>query len=123
VKRFILIGIVLIILIQTSIKSAIVVYYFANKEYITNVFCENKAKPQMACNGKCYLSKQIKLQEEKENKLPATILKNIKETILFCSTIHIEIPSLDFTFKSLTIPSYKLKFYLSPLASIFQPPQ
>ena len=122
VKKILLIGIVLIMLIQTSIKSAIVFYYLCNKEYITVAFCENKAKPQMACNGKCYLSKQIKLQEEKENKLPFNI-KNIKETVLFCSLLNIELPSFNITIKKLLVSFYKQQFYTSPLVSIFQPPQ
>jgi hypothetical protein len=110
-------------LIQTSIKSAIVFYYLCNKEYITTTFCENKAKPQMACNGKCYLSKQIKLQEEKENKLPVSIIKNIKETVLFCSLLNIELPSININIKNLLVSLYKQQFYTSPQASIFQPPQ
>jgi hypothetical protein len=30
------------------------------------MFCENKAKEAMNCNGSCYLSKQIKKMEEKQ---------------------------------------------------------
>ena len=77
----------------------------------------------MACNGKCYLSKQIKLQEEKENKLPVSIIKNIKETVLFCSLQNIELPSFNISIKDLLVSFYKQQFYTSPLASIFQPPQ
>ncbi len=33
--------------------------YHSNKDYIANVLCENRDKPAMACNGKCYLKKQI----------------------------------------------------------------
>ena len=30
-----------------------------NQEYITNVFCVNKDKPELHCDGKCYLKKKI----------------------------------------------------------------
>ncbi|SFS70691.1 hypothetical protein [Lutibacter maritimus] len=34
--------------------------YYANYNYIATVLCENKDKPYLECNGKCYLQKQLK---------------------------------------------------------------
>ena len=34
--------------------------YELNKKYIAEVLCENKDKPEMHCNGKCHLKKQLK---------------------------------------------------------------
>ncbi len=34
--------------------------YYANYEYIAAVLCENRDKPYLECNGKCYLEKQLK---------------------------------------------------------------
>lgn len=36
-----------------------VIEYYANYDYIANVLCENRDKPYLECNGKCYLEKQI----------------------------------------------------------------
>ncbi|AWI27130.1 hypothetical protein HYN49_01005 [Flavobacterium pallidum] len=36
-----------------------IVEYFANYNYIATVLCENKDKPQMKCNGKCHLMKEM----------------------------------------------------------------
>lgn len=33
--------------------------YAVNYDFITNNLCENKSKPQLLCNGKCYLKKEI----------------------------------------------------------------
>ena len=33
--------------------------YYANYDYIANVLCENRYKPYLECNGKCYLEKQL----------------------------------------------------------------
>ena len=33
--------------------------YYANYDYIATVLCENRDKPYLECNGKCYLEKQI----------------------------------------------------------------
>lgn len=37
-----------------------VLEYYANYEYVATVLCENRDKPAMACNGKCYLEKEMK---------------------------------------------------------------
>ena len=40
--------------------------YNLNKEYIASVLCENRNKPELACNGKCYLNKKL-AQSQDEN--------------------------------------------------------
>lgn len=46
-----------------------------NREYIVKELCINKDKPQLHCNGKCYLMKKLKQAEEKEQKLEHQLLK------------------------------------------------
>jgi len=36
-----------------------IIEYYANYDYIASVLCENRDKPYLACNGKCYLEKQL----------------------------------------------------------------
>jgi hypothetical protein len=43
-----------------------VVEYVVNYDYISQVLCENKAKPQMHCNGKCHLMKELAKASENE---------------------------------------------------------
>lgn len=33
--------------------------YATNYDFIVSTLCENKDKPELECNGKCYLSKQL----------------------------------------------------------------
>ena len=33
--------------------------YMVNYDYIVNELCENKDKPEMECNGKCHLGKEV----------------------------------------------------------------
>lgn len=40
-----------------------IAYYELNIEYITEKFCENKEKPELACNGKCHLAKELSVVE------------------------------------------------------------
>eukprot|EP00172_Hildenbrandia_rubra_P002992 Plantae.Rhodophyta-Hildenbrandia_rubra.ctg43154.p1 GENE.Plantae.Rhodophyta-Hildenbrandia_rubra.ctg43154~~Plantae.Rhodophyta-Hildenbrandia_rubra.ctg43154.p1 ORF type:complete len:110 (+),score=4.23 Plantae.Rhodophyta-Hildenbrandia_rubra.ctg43154:420-749(+) len=40
-------------------KLGIAAWYEVNKDYVEDVFCINKNKPEMNCHGKCYLNKQL----------------------------------------------------------------
>lgn len=51
---------------NTLIKAGLFVNYQINKAEITRKYCENKAKPMLHCNGKCYLAKQLAKQRAKE---------------------------------------------------------
>ncbi|MFC4097707.1 hypothetical protein [Euzebyella saccharophila] len=44
-----------------------VVDYFQNYDYIVKVLCENKEKPMLECNGKCYLSKLLAEEADDES--------------------------------------------------------
>lgn len=46
------------------VKLGVVAYYEYNKKYIAETLCENRAKPQLKCCGKCYLNKQLKKAEK-----------------------------------------------------------
>lgn len=43
------------------------VEYVAQYDYIISEKCENKDKPEMHCNGKCHLKKQIEKTTPKKN--------------------------------------------------------
>lgn len=44
--------------------------YLVNYEYIVNVLCENKDRPEMECNGKCYLSDELAKEAADGDKNP-----------------------------------------------------
>jgi hypothetical protein len=44
--------------------------YVANYEYISEVLCKNKNRPELQCNGKCYLAKQLEEQQTNQDKNP-----------------------------------------------------
>lgn len=47
--------------------------YYANYDYIANVLCENKDKPYLECNGKCYLEKQLNKSNHSNHDHKSTI--------------------------------------------------
>lgn len=61
------------LLILLTLSSGFTKLYFyvgyeLNKNYIATVLCENKARPKLQCNGKCYLTKKISQAEKSEQK-------------------------------------------------------
>ncbi|HEY0898256.1 MAG TPA: hypothetical protein VGD90_02935 [Sphingobacteriaceae bacterium] len=63
-------AIILILMMQIATFASWVAYagFELNREYITQVLCVNRSKPQLSCLGKCYLNKmQKKAEQQKES--------------------------------------------------------
>ncbi|MCC6601467.1 MAG: hypothetical protein IT223_12465 [Crocinitomicaceae bacterium] len=65
-------------MLKTCGSGIIFLDYFIHKEYITETFCVNKIKPEMKCDGKCHLKKELE-KEEKKNTGPLASSKEKKE--------------------------------------------
>lgn len=78
-KKLSLVALTFIILSQSLLNLAVIAYYEWNKEYIAEKLCINKLKPELKCEGKCYLGKQLKKVEEAEKKQSRQILKEKDE--------------------------------------------
>ena len=83
------------ILFQSFNKELVIANYYLNKDYIAKNLCENRDKPQLHCNGKCHLCKQLNKTENNNQKSG-----NIKEvnieyfaTPYFSFTLPVYIPS------------------------------
>src|SRR5476651_2346896 len=48
-----------------------------NRNYIATKLCENRDKPWLHCNGKCYFMKKIKQAEDKEKNEERQSQKNL----------------------------------------------
>ncbi|MBK1894379.1 hypothetical protein [Chryseobacterium paridis] len=55
--------------------------YVANYNYIVETLCINKDKPELNCNGKCYLSKELAKTNDTES-TPLSKGKNSGQKIL-----------------------------------------
>lgn len=55
---------------KINFKSILIINYFLNTAEITELFCINKEKPQLECNGKCHLAKQFVETEKNETESP-----------------------------------------------------
>ncbi len=104
-------------------KFIIYTNYIINKEYIANNLCVNKSKPILKCNGKCHLAKQLKKQDQKENKSSSS-----KEKIeVITDQISVETYAFfesDFLkAKKNDVFEYNKSIIQSDLNSVFQPPR
>jgi hypothetical protein len=66
-----------VIFLQTFSRFVVEADYFLNKSYIAKVLCINKERPQIHCNGKCYLAKQLKAEQKKDQQTPISKKSNI----------------------------------------------
>ncbi|OSZ79595.1 hypothetical protein CAP35_15500 [Chitinophagaceae bacterium IBVUCB1] len=105
---------------QCLLKLGIVAWYEANKTYVANVLCENKARPQMKCNGKCYLRKQLNKTEntQQENQ----IKKVSVEWLDFIPASHIMLSGIFPTSSINHTDNYKPIVGCNIVSSIFHPP-
>ncbi|MFN8277564.1 MAG: hypothetical protein U0T84_08780 [Chitinophagales bacterium] len=68
-------------LLQHVVGTGLQVYYSLNRQYYVEKLCENRNRPEMHCNGKCYLSRQLKKAEEGSRKL-FSLQEQLQEYIL-----------------------------------------
>ena len=57
--------------------------YAVNYDYITQVLCENKAAPELECNGKCHLMKELAKASENEKPLSSHKKSMSESEVLF----------------------------------------
>jgi len=97
--------------------------YAVNYDYISKVLCINKSRPEVHCNGKCYLSKELAKTNDTDPS-PLNKTKNSGQKILDTYipsgitevTITEKIPFFNFSF------TYEEAYSFLFLKHIFRPP-
>lgn len=101
-----------------------VIEYGINYDYISQVLCENKAKPEMHCNGKCHLMKELAKEAESEKPISSDKKHMVSENeILFCQEVQSFKPIRSY---NLIIPLLNCRYsdlyqYLNT-PNVFRPP-
>lgn len=109
----------LTLIVHTFSQVVIVGQYFINQEFIAAELCENKDAPEMECNGKCYLKKELKKDEERKSDEKSTKV----EVLLFCDckVFEIETPT-EFIIDREETSSYSDRLLTGINTDIFHPP-
>jgi hypothetical protein len=122
-KRKIALALALVFLLQVFGSVFIYADFIINNEYIATVLCINKKKPEMHCDGKCYLKMQLGKEEEKKQSQENILKENNKVQFVYepySSGLTIEIAlaiDTEASFYYHQISSQELAF------AIFHPPQ
>lgn len=61
--------------------------YQLRKDFISRVLCINKQKPQLNCNGKCYLAKRLQAAEDQENEAEHSVFNKYETPTLICEEV------------------------------------
>ncbi len=119
-KKLAIYSLLIVLLVQTSGKLAVLGYYTLNKKYITDNLCINRSKPKMHCNGKCHLAKELS-KEEKRQQSPSNPLKEETEQVLFTEKNNLSIALLPAEINTAS-SYYLLVAYATILSTAERPP-
>lgn len=120
--RFFGIGILISVLVLQSLSTSIVLFHFKiNQAKIASELCENKEVPEMHCEGKCYLEKQIKADEEAHTDDQQFRVEFV--SLVFTSPTWLALPSLPHLTKLHQEFPYITPRFTTVFKAIFQPPR
>jgi hypothetical protein len=102
-----------------------VIEYAVNRDYIAEVLCINKAKPELACDGKCHLKSS--LDQEFENDTPAnnnTVRIQIENILIYVEELF-SFDASDFQFiKHNFMRAFRSNLYrFTAVTDFFHPPR
>jgi len=117
-----LIAYVLIVAVMSASFSRLFVYagFELNRNYIATHLCENRDKPWLHCNGKCYFMKKIRQAEEKDKNNERQSQKNLFQEALFNQNAETRFYSQ--VVQEMPVPNHRFTLPLADLP-IDQPPR
>ena len=107
------------------IVPALFVNYELRKDFIIKNYCVNKDRPELHCDGQCYLAKQLKAAEEKDQKDgQLTLVEKLYQVEYQDNSTNLEIQNTNI---ALTIDNtihalYEKSYNFTLAKSIFHPP-
>lgn len=101
-----------------------VLEYVLNYDYIVKELCENKAKPEMQCNGKCHLMKELAKASENDGPVSSDKKSSHSESeLLFLeNTAALEFVTLTFPIQNQVNAAYSDLYFHQNSDTAFHPP-
>jgi hypothetical protein len=106
---------------QTFSRQMVVLNYRLHKTYIAGNLCENRDKPAMKCEGKCYLCKRLTKEDKKDQENPERRAENKFESIPSLWGFVLMAPAVHLTV--VQYPRLAEDIYNSFTLRFFHPPQ
>jgi hypothetical protein len=120
VKRIIVVFFLFVFVLQFGMKGIITIVFYFQQDAISKTLCENRDKPKMHCNGKCYLAKQLKKEEKKDRGIQK-VNKEVVELLMIVPEYY-SFELVNYMTKNLFNKFSIDKKYESMLNSLFRPP-
>jgi len=126
-RQVIAIGFLVLMCIKAWVMPLLYLDYKLRKEFIINNFCVNKDRPELHCDGKCYLAIGLAtVQEQEEQQAQRAFMFKLLENITDCHTYFVSFASS----QAIPLPythtgfAYSCPFLMNAAtADIFHPPQ
>jgi len=93
--------------------------YVVNYDYIVENLCENRDKPELSCNGKCFLAKELSKSEKQSTQ---TVAKVISLDIFVPNDILSFDNGTEYIHSIQSISEYINLYHLRYNFTIFHPP-
>lgn len=101
----------------------LVYQYISNNAEFTEKYCENKNKPELLCNGKCVIKKELSASEKNSPIQSNKIQKPIVEVLFIEKITAFEfIPNL-FPEKNTISTHYSNSYFFQNSDNFFHPPK
>lgn len=110
-------------LVPSVSKLFIVINFKLNQAAIAKNLCENRGKIDTSCQGNCYLTKQLKKAEEKEQKQVPNSLKEKVELTLFLDSNTWDNTTYTIADNADLYCSYLQNYYFAYNTDFFHPPR
>ncbi len=119
--------VIIIIILAILLKPILpVVDYLINFQYFSKVLCENMSKPELECNGKCHLMKELAKASEAEKPLSSDKKSTAKNEIelLYYSQLNETNFKIIYGFtKNFIGDNYANLYFHRISCSVFHPPK
>ncbi len=110
--------------LRVLIVPAIFVDYQLRKDYIARYLCENRTRPDLHCDGKCYLAKRLQAVQEQEQSQKGHELLRFLFELSFVSQPRPIVPAPDFAQRSPhAFPAYAALLTAGCATLFFHPPR
>lgn len=113
-----------LLMLRVMVAPIVYLEYEFNKEYIIKNYCVNKNRPQLHCDGKCYLAKKLRAAQDKdERQSKISAIRFLLEVYHRCQNCFKDIITTKIFIVKILHYSYLESFHNAPISSILKPPQ
>lgn len=123
-KLVIVYSLLIATLLPTVSPWGTIAYYHLNRDYIARVLCENRDKPELHCDGKCFLAKKLKIEQARQDRETTERVQHLPVLQLFCQTyVPFLFSPVWMLLRPARLRANRVAVYTAPLAALLRPPR